>query len=197
MFFAIIWLVGCFGLNGPLRSISVYIGPFAREREKEKRNDRREKNVQTTPPAPTASAVSPCPTLFQISRLLRHWKFTHHHHTTRPSLSAINIIVKVHSVTLNMNKCLSLQISSEDAENYEKNVMDEYFKLAQELPTKKGTVRILVMFHNYIKYGPEVIKKIMLNSAEHGIINAHNYKNIKKFSICKVQKSRECCLFCS
>lgn len=31
------------------------------------------------------------------------------------------------------------EISSEDAENYEKNVMDEYFKLAQELPTKKGT----------------------------------------------------------
>ena len=31
------WMVGCFGLNGPLRQ---YFSP--REREKEKRNDRRE-----------------------------------------------------------------------------------------------------------------------------------------------------------
>ena len=42
------------------------------------------KNVQTTPPAPTASAVGPCPTLIQISRMPRHWKFTQHHRTTRP-----------------------------------------------------------------------------------------------------------------
>ena len=36
------------------------------------------------PPAPTASAVGPCPTLIQISRTPRHWKFTQHHRTTRP-----------------------------------------------------------------------------------------------------------------
>ena len=35
------------------------------------------------PPAPTASAVSPCPTMVQISRTPRHWKFTQHHRTTR------------------------------------------------------------------------------------------------------------------
>ena len=37
-----------------------------------------------SPPAPTASAVGPCPTLIQISRTPRHWKFTQHHRTTRP-----------------------------------------------------------------------------------------------------------------
>ena len=31
----------------------------AKEREKKGRNDRREKNIETTPPAPTASAISP------------------------------------------------------------------------------------------------------------------------------------------
>ena len=36
-------------------------------------------------PAPTASAVGPCPTIIQISRTPRHWKFTQHHHTTRQS----------------------------------------------------------------------------------------------------------------
>ena len=36
------------------------------------------------PPAPTASTVGPCPTLIQISRTPRHWKFTQHHRTTRP-----------------------------------------------------------------------------------------------------------------
>ena len=36
------------------------------------------------PPAPNASAVGPCPTIIQISRTPRRWKFTQHHHTTRP-----------------------------------------------------------------------------------------------------------------
>ena len=35
------------------------------------------------PPAPTASAVDLCPTLIQIGRTPRHWKFTQHHRTTR------------------------------------------------------------------------------------------------------------------
>ena len=34
------WLVGCLGINGHLRNISVYFGPSPREREKEKRGDR-------------------------------------------------------------------------------------------------------------------------------------------------------------
>ena len=33
-------LVGCFGFNGPLRSISAYIGPSPKEREKEERKYR-------------------------------------------------------------------------------------------------------------------------------------------------------------
>ena len=37
------------------------------------------------PPAPTASTVGPCPTIIQISRTPRHWKFTQHLRTTRPS----------------------------------------------------------------------------------------------------------------
>ena len=45
--------------------------------------------------------------------------------------------------------------------------------------------------------GPKVIKKIMLISAEHGLLNAHRYKNIKKFSIFQVQVSIECYLSCS
>ena len=40
------------------------------EREKEKRNDRREQKVPKKPqPAPSISAIGPCPTLIQISRL--------------------------------------------------------------------------------------------------------------------------------
>ena len=35
-------------------------------------------------PAPTASAVGPCPTISQIRRTPWHWKFTQHHHTTQP-----------------------------------------------------------------------------------------------------------------
>ena len=39
--------------------------------------------------------------------------------------------------------------------------------------------------------GPEITKKIMFNSAEHEILNAHKYKNIKKFSILQAQMSIE------
>ena len=79
------WLVGCFWLNGPLRQyFGLYRAVSQREREKEKRKDRREKKMsKQTPPAPTASAVGPCPTLLQISRTRRHWKLTQHHRTTR------------------------------------------------------------------------------------------------------------------
>ena len=36
--------------------------------------DGREKKVQTTPSASTASAVGPCPTIIKISRTYRHWE---------------------------------------------------------------------------------------------------------------------------
>ena len=36
------------------------------------------------PPAPTASAIGPCPTVIEIVGRPRHWKFTQHHRTTRP-----------------------------------------------------------------------------------------------------------------
>ena len=39
-----------------------------------------------------------------------------------------------------------------------------------------------------IRPGPEVIKPFMLNSAEHEILNAHKYKNTKKFSFFQAQK---------
>ena len=60
-----VWF-GCLGLTALWDSISVYIGLSHREREKEKRNDRREKKMsKQPPPAPTASAIGPCPTIIQ------------------------------------------------------------------------------------------------------------------------------------
>ena len=60
------WLVGCIGFNGPLRQyFSLYRAVSQREGERGERIDE-SKNVQTTPPAPTASAVGPCPPVIQI-----------------------------------------------------------------------------------------------------------------------------------
>ena len=68
------WMVCWLRLNIPL-SISVYIGPFPREREREERHYKREKKCPNNPlAAPTASAVGPCPTIIQISRTPRHGK---------------------------------------------------------------------------------------------------------------------------
>ena len=64
------WLVvlGLTALETVFQSIS---GRLPKS-EKEKRKDRREKKMsKQPPPAPTASAIDPCPTIIQISRTLR------------------------------------------------------------------------------------------------------------------------------
>ena len=94
------WLVGCFGLNGHLRqyfslyqvsvfqSISETVFQSILERGKKKKEMKDERKMsKQPPPAPTASTVDPCPTLIQICRTPRHWKFTQHHRTpTTPPL---------------------------------------------------------------------------------------------------------------
>ena len=62
--FSICWLVGSFGFNGPLRQyFSLYRAVSQREGERGERIDE-SKNVQTTPPAPPASAIGPCPIFY-------------------------------------------------------------------------------------------------------------------------------------
>ena len=59
------WLV-VFGFDGPSRQyFSLYWAVSQREGERGERIDE-SKNVQTTPPAPTASATGPCPTVTKI-----------------------------------------------------------------------------------------------------------------------------------
>ena len=85
MAYILIWLVGCFGFNGPLRQyFSLYRAVSQREGERGEKGQIREKMSKQPPPAPTASATGPCPTIIQISRMPRHWKFTQHLRTTRP-----------------------------------------------------------------------------------------------------------------
>ena len=71
----------------PFETVFQSISGRLPERGRKKREviDER-KNVQTTPPAPIESTVGPCPTVIQISRTPRHWKFTQHLCTTRPPL---------------------------------------------------------------------------------------------------------------
>ena len=79
------WLVGCFGLNGPLRQyFSLYRAVSQREGERKEKWQMREKMSKHPTPSPTASAIGPRPTIIQISRTPRHWKFTQHLRTTRP-----------------------------------------------------------------------------------------------------------------
>ena len=62
-----IWLVIC-----SFETVFLSVSDRPPKREKEKKKDRREKNVQTLSPAPTASAIGPFPTIIQISRMPRH-----------------------------------------------------------------------------------------------------------------------------
>ena len=63
---AIFWLVG-FGFNGPLRQyFSLYRAVSQREGERGKKGQTRVKMSKPPPPAPTESAIGPCPTEIQI-----------------------------------------------------------------------------------------------------------------------------------
>ena len=74
------WLVGCLGFNGPLRQyFSLYrtVSQRSRKRKenKKKKKTREKKCPNNPPPAPTASAIGPCPTIIHISRTPRHSTF--------------------------------------------------------------------------------------------------------------------------
>ena len=74
-----IWLVGCFGFNGPLRQyFTLYRAVSQREGE---RIDER-KNVQTTPTRTYCKRNRPLPYCNPNCRTPRHWKFTQQHRTT-------------------------------------------------------------------------------------------------------------------
>ena len=60
-------LVGWLGFNGPLGTVFQSISGRLPERGRKRREKIEEsKTVQTTPPAPIASAIGPCPTTIQI-----------------------------------------------------------------------------------------------------------------------------------
>ena len=62
-----IYLVGCFGLSGPLRQyFRLYRAVSQRGGETGEKGQRRIKMSNQPPPAPTASAIGPCPTIIQI-----------------------------------------------------------------------------------------------------------------------------------
>ena len=67
------WLVGCFGFIGPLRQyVSLYRAISQRQGERRKKEQMRVKMSKQPQPAPTASAVGPCPTVV-ISWLAVLW----------------------------------------------------------------------------------------------------------------------------
>ena len=82
-----LWVGWLFWAERPFETVFQSISGRSPERGGIKRNDRRGKKMsKQAPPAPTASAVGPCPTIIQISRTPRHWKFTQHNRTTRSPL---------------------------------------------------------------------------------------------------------------
>ena len=79
------WLVVVFGLTA-LETVFQSISGRLPESGRKKREmiDEIKKISKQPPPAPSASAVGRCPTITQIGRTRRHWKFSLHHRTTRP-----------------------------------------------------------------------------------------------------------------
>ena len=78
------WLV-VLGLTTLWDSISFYIGPSPKEREKMRERIDESKNVQTSPTRTYCKRSRPLPYCNPNCRTPRHWKFTQHHRTTRPS----------------------------------------------------------------------------------------------------------------
>ena len=79
-------LVGWFLVKRPFETVFQSISGRLQERGRKRRERIERKMSKQPPPAPTASAIGPCPTSIQIVGRPghRHWKFTQDHHTTRP-----------------------------------------------------------------------------------------------------------------
>ena len=94
------WLVGCFGLSGPLRQyFSLYRAVSQREGEREDSIER--KNVQTTPHPHLLQARNwPLPYYHPNCRTPRHWKFPQDHRTTQPPHKSAEISRKYDTMTL-------------------------------------------------------------------------------------------------
>ena len=113
--YTLLILVGClvvFGLNDPLRQyFSLYRVVSQREGEREEKGQMRVKMSKQSPPAPTARAVGPCPTLIQTSRTPRHWKFTQDHCTTRPPHYIVEDVARLFSYfrAITNSKVISIQ----------------------------------------------------------------------------------------
>ena len=94
------WLVGwLFWVYRPFETVfqSISGRPPKRGRKRRERTDERKMSKQP-PPAPIASAIGPCPTIIQISRTPRHWKFTQRLHTTRPPPCKNEQVNKIHDM---------------------------------------------------------------------------------------------------
>ena len=92
------WLVGCFGFKGPLRQyFSLHRAVSQREGERRERVDE-SKNVQTTPTRTYCKRNRPLPYCNQNYRTPRHWKFTQHHCTIRPTLTQLVYVLAVYMI---------------------------------------------------------------------------------------------------
>ena len=86
-------MVGCFGLNGPLRQyFSLYRAVTQREGEREEKRIDETKIVQTTPTRTYHKRSRLLPYCNPNCRTPRHCKFTQHHCTTRPPPSLYRTI---------------------------------------------------------------------------------------------------------
>ena len=90
-----VWLV-VLGLTALWDSISVYIGPSPKEREKRREKIEKSKNVQTTPTRTYCKRNRLLPYYHPNCRTPRHWKFTKDNRTTRPPQSSgrISLIIR-------------------------------------------------------------------------------------------------------
>ena len=80
-----IWLVGCFGFNGPLKQyFSLYRAVSQKRGRKRRERIDESKNVRTTPTRTYCKRSRPLPYCNLNCRTPRHWKFTQHLCITRP-----------------------------------------------------------------------------------------------------------------
>ena len=89
------------------------------------------------PPAPTASTVGPCPIIIQISRTPRHWKFTQHLRTTRPSPVRVCVCLCV---------CLALMITGNSTRYIQRGIPSQNHFSIRKLVYKVEMFHYLAVF---------------------------------------------------
>ena len=177
-------IVGCFGLNGPLRQyFSLYRAVPRREGERGGKGQTRVKMSKQPRTRTYCKRSRPLPYYHSNCRTPRHWKFTKHHRTTRPSPARYRLKYCLKGL-LNPKQPTNQSLRRDEATKVKRST---FLCSSLEIHLVQGkniaivtaivTVRIISSYMALVSHSR--IKDLLTFLCLDNIILQHSYENVK------------------